>query len=692
MTMHEVALGWVGHGYHVFPCNPENKRPMVKGGFKSATKDTGQVNTWWKQWPNSMPGLPTGEVSGFFVLDIDERENVSGNRTLADMEQSYGKLPETYEILTPSGGRHLYFRNDGSLKNSAGKVGAGLDIRAKGGYVIAPGSITSDGRVYQWAQNAVTTYAEAPDWLIGLAKAPTSTQTLPGTSTDAYATKAAEMAVNALISCEDGCRNDTLNTQAFGLFGLVKAGRLSEEVVRNALGSVAEGKGLSPQEVKKTLDSAFKAAKPRFADSHKERFSLADFRAFMPDHRYIFIPTRDHWPASSVDSRIDWILDSAGNKIKPSRWLDKNVPVEQMTWAPGMPMLIENKIIDAGGWIERDGCTCFNLYREPTLNHGDASKADQWVEHVHRVYPNDADHIIQWLAQRVQKPDENINHALVLGGKPGIGKDTLLEPVKQAVGPWNCQEVAPGATLGRFNGFVKSVILRVSEARDLGDINRFAFYDHMKTIIAAPPDVIRVDEKYLREYSVPNVCGVIITTNYKTNGLYLPEDDRRHYVAWSDLNENPFAESYWKELWGWYYNGGFEHVAAYLAQLDISEFDANAPPRKTDTFWHMVNANRAPEDVELADVLDRLDQPDALTLDAIKASANSAGYPDFAMWLGERKNRRNIPHRMEAAGYEPVRNPTPKDGYWKINGKRQAAYAKTELSIHDRIVAVEKLM
>jgi len=53
--------------------------------------------------------------------------------------------------------------------------------------------------------------------------------------------------------------------------------------------------------------------------------------------------------------------------------------------------------------------------------------------------------------------------------------------------------------LGRFNGFVCSVILRVSEARDLGDVNRFAFYEHMKPYLAAPPDVLRCDEKNLRE-------------------------------------------------------------------------------------------------------------------------------------------------------------------------------------------------
>src|SRR4029077_15503342 len=90
---------------------------------------------------------------------------------------------------------------------------------------------------------------------------------------------------------------------------------------------------------------------------------------------------------------------------------------------------------------------------------------------------------------------EKINHALVLGGAQGIGKDTALEPVKRAIGPWNFAEVSPQHMLGRFNGYLKSVILRVSEARDLGEFDRFKFYDHLKSYIAAPPDVLRIDEK-----------------------------------------------------------------------------------------------------------------------------------------------------------------------------------------------------
>ena len=117
-----------------------------------------------------------------------------------------------------------------------------------------------------------------------------------------------------------------------------------------------------------------------------------------------------------------------------------------MTWAPGQPMLMRDRLISDGGWIERKGVTVFNLYRPPHIEPGNAAEAGRWLDHVRKVFPDDADHIVQWLAHRVQRPHEKINHALVLGGLQGIGKDTLLEPVKRAVGPWNFREVSPQHT------------------------------------------------------------------------------------------------------------------------------------------------------------------------------------------------------------------------------------------------------
>jgi hypothetical protein len=446
------------------------------------------------------------------------------------------------------------------------------------------------------------------------------------------------------------------------------------------------------------------------SDDHEEQYTVEvtepfvegrgvnidDFYAYMPSHGYIFTPCREFWAAASVNARLPRmpVLKANGQPkhsngkpvtISATTWLDQNRAVEQLTWCPGEPMPIRDRLVVDGGWIERKDVACFNLYRPPRIALGDAANAGPWIEHVHRVYPDDASHIIQWLAQRVQHPANKINHALVLGGAQGIGKDTLLEPIKYAVGPWNFHEVSPTQLLGRFNSFAKSIILRVSEARDLGEVDRFKFYDHAKIYTAAPPDVFRVDEKNLREHYVFNCLGFIITTNHKTDGIYLPADDRRHFVAWSSRNKDEFAAGYWQRLWGWYQNGGYGHVAAYLSELDLTGFDAKAPPSKTPAFWDIVNANTAPEDIDLANLLDQMQNPDALTPKQMMAAAVG----DTAEWLF--KNRRSIPHRLERCGYSPIQNTAAKDGYWRVNDERQPVYCKITLSVEQKLAAARKL-
>ncbi len=270
------------------------------------------------------------------------------------------------------------------------------------------------------------------------------------------------------------------------------------------------------------------------------------------------------------------------------------------------------------------------------------------------MFGGDADHILKWLAHRVQKPEDKINHALVIGGAQGVGKDTLLQPVKQAVGPWNFSEVSPQQMLGRFNGFLKSVILRMSEARDLGDADRFKAYDHMKAYTASPPDVLRVDEKHLKEHAVLNCVGVVITTNHKADGIYLPADDCSALSSpGQDLTKEDFTPAYWNGLWDWYgRGGGCRHVAAWLAEPDNSGFDAKQPPPKTEAFWAIVDANHAPESAELADVLDELGRPGAVTIAELVHAAKG----EILEWLNDRKNRRAIGYRLEKCGYAPVRN------------------------------------
>jgi hypothetical protein len=67
-------------------------------------------------------------------------------------------------------------------------------------------------------------------------------------------------------------------------------------------------------------------------------------------------------------------------------------------------------------------------------------------------------------------------------------------------------------------------------------------------------------------------------------------------------------------------------------------------------------------------------------------------HPGFAEWLKDRRNRRKIPHRLESAGYEPVRNDDSKDGLWKVGEKRQVVYASNTIPLSERLMAVGRLI
>jgi hypothetical protein len=210
----------------------------------------------------------------------------------------------------------------------------------------------------------------------------------------------------------------------------------------------------------------------------------------------------------------------------------------------------------------------------------------------------------------------------------------------------------------------------------------------MKMYLAAPPPTITVNEKYIAHCEILNVCG----------------GNRRNYVLWSERRPGDFKPedfqpkefipqqanpTYWDWMWDWYENGGYAHVAVYLEQLDISKFNAKAPPPKTEAFWAIVNANRPREENELAELLIAMGQPPATTLALMEAAPISS--MKLRDWLNDSRNRRVVPKHMKTAGYESVHNPDSGNGLWKINGVKQVVYAREEFTVSQRIDAARDL-
>jgi hypothetical protein len=157
----KAALAYARRGVTVFPCEPRGKRPLTRNGHWDATKDPRVIGRWWGRWPSANIGVPTGNESGIVVLDVDP--DAGGSESLAKLELAGGPVPMTARVRTGGGGIHLFFRYPmgTEIRNSAGLLGPGLDVRGEGGYVVVPPSRTRGP--YQWVERSPL--AEA-SWLI----------------------------------------------------------------------------------------------------------------------------------------------------------------------------------------------------------------------------------------------------------------------------------------------------------------------------------------------------------------------------------------------------------------------------------------------------------------------------------------------------------------------------------------------
>ena len=156
----KAALSYARRAIPVFPCELGGKRPLTYNGFWDATTDMKRIEVWWGRWPAANVGVPTGKKSGLLVLDVDPRGG--GPESLLALERTNGPLPRTSRARTGGGGMHVFFRYPAGkeVRNSTGWLGAGLDVRGEGGYVVVPPSRTQE--VYEWIERSPLAKAEWP--------------------------------------------------------------------------------------------------------------------------------------------------------------------------------------------------------------------------------------------------------------------------------------------------------------------------------------------------------------------------------------------------------------------------------------------------------------------------------------------------------------------------------------------------
>ena len=252
----------------------------------------------------------------------------------------------------------------------------------------------------------------------------------------------------------------------------------------------------------------------------------------------------------------------------------------------------------------RDGIVYGNRWRDarPVATPGNVRP---WLDHVERMVPDEKEraHVLDVMAFKLQKPHIKINHAVLHGGNPGSGKDTMWAPFFWSVGGKalrNVSLVRNEEITSQWGYALEAEVLVVNELRQSEAKDRRALENTMKPLIAAPPEFLMVQRKGLAPYDLVNRLQIIAFSNERV-AINLPSDDRRWFVIWSDAGRMTDADG--ARIWAWLESGGKSAAAAWLQARDVSSFAPGATPAMTEAKAIMVEAGMSGAESFLVDLM-----------------------------------------------------------------------------------------
>ena len=295
-------------------------------------------------------------------------------------------------------------------------------------------------------------------------------------------------------------------------------------------------------------------------------------------------------------------IHNAKRKIEASVCFDENRQDKGSKALVGITYAAGQGVI-----VNREGHEYGNRWRNarPQPVPGDVSI---WLRHVERLVPIEfeREHLLNALAHKVQYPGHKINHAILMGGNPGCGKDTLFAPFFWAIGgatKTNCSLVKNEDITSQWGYSLECEVMEIAELRQTEAKDRRALENQLKPIIAAPPELLPVNRKGLHPYMALNRVFVVAFSNERA-AITIPSEDRRWFCLWADLPRLPEEDAV--ALWNWYqHRGGFAAVAHYLHTRDVSAWNPTAPPPMTEAKAIMVEHGMSTAESMLVDMMQR---------------------------------------------------------------------------------------
>lgn len=415
-------------------CDAPGKHPIPKGWQNQGTKDPKVIEKWWTKWPQAGVGIVTGSLSGIIVLDVDPDKG--GDESLLDLTSQQRRLPDTVQCLTGGGGKHFYFQTTQTiLHNSAGKLAPGLDIRAEGGFVVAPPSLHKSGRCYEWETSsdpANVPVAPIPNWLLQLIQpsgtSPASNNNGHHPQIPAQPKKIGRGKRNQILASKAGTMRRVGFPQASIEQALLEYNKLNcnppltDQEVLTVARSISR---YSPARVP-TDDELAQEWLQQYPDT---AYGLGEF------HRY----QNGFWPMvplTQVKTELLSILENAKSKgINPTAWKLRSVTelaqiksgVSDDLWDANPDVLVcangtlEIPTRTIRGFSKTDYCTS-----RVNFNYDPKSAAPTWERYLNQTLPGTKD-FLQEFAGYCLTTETRYEIAVWLFGPAGCGKSTFIE-------------------------------------------------------------------------------------------------------------------------------------------------------------------------------------------------------------------------------------------------------------------------
>jgi putative DNA primase/helicase len=316
---------------------------MVKAWATAATYSPFMIATKWGASPDALPAIPVG-AHGLVVIDCDRKPGApDGVEAFRALRQEHGiDLSAGFQVDTPSGGQHWYFRTEIPYGNSSGSLPAGIDVRGMGGYVIGPGATLPDGRAYKLVQGTWDTIPALPDSLAALLKAK-KPMTPPETANLAAALSVAPdlslvterdlthgrgalaSAFEIIRTAPKGTRNKTFSGQAIGIYELVANGSIPEQEADETIWRAIEQSGYFADKSKGEAKESLKTAKNKGLS--QPRTLLSDAPADKPSLEIVrqsvqnMIEAYKRKQGKATGKRSIMLLQCSTIQAKPITWL-----------------------------------------------------------------------------------------------------------------------------------------------------------------------------------------------------------------------------------------------------------------------------------------------------------------------------------------------------------------------------------